>query len=154
MSVTAFELVSHWRIAAPLDRVWAEIVDVDAWPSWWRAVRKVERLRDGDTEGIGAVRRITWATALPYTITFDVESTRSEPMYQLEGRATGELNGVGVWTLTSDGDIITVRYDWRVDLGKAWMRAFAPILRPAFAWNHNVLMGWGEADLKTRLGLG
>lgn len=154
MSVTAFELVSYWRIAAPLDRVWAEIVDVDAWPSWWRAVRKVERLRDGDIEGIGAVRRITWATALPYTITFDVESTRSEPMYQLEGRATGELNGVGVWTLTSDGDIITVRYDWRVDLGKAWMRAFAPILRPAFAWNHNVLMGWGEADLKTRLGLG
>ncbi len=154
MSVTAFELVSHWRIAAPLDRVWAEIVDVDAWPSWWRAVRKVERLRDGDTEGIGAVRRITWATALPYTITFDVESTRSEPMYQLEGRATGELNGVGIWTLTSDGDITTVRYDWRVDLGKAWMRAFAPILRPAFAWNHNVLMGWGEADLKTRLGLG
>ncbi|WP_439602530.1 SRPBCC family protein [Devosia sp.] len=154
MSVTAFELVSYWRIAAPLDRVWAEIVDVDAWPSWWRAVRKVERLRDGDIEGIGAVRRITWATALPYTITFDVESTRSEPMYQLEGRATGELNGVGVWTLTSDGDITTVRYDWRVDLGKAWMRAFAPILRPAFAWNHNVLMGWGEADLKTRLGLG
>lgn len=154
MSVTAFELVSHWRIAAPLDRVWAEIVDVDAWPSWWRAVRKVERLRDGDIEGIGAVRRITWATALPYTITFDVESTRSEPMYQLEGRATGELNGVGIWTLTSDGDITTVRYDWRVDLGKAWMRAFAPILRPAFAWNHNVLMGWGEADLKIRLGLG
>jgi carbon monoxide dehydrogenase subunit G len=154
MSVTAFELVSHWRIAAPLDRVWAEIVDVDAWPSWWRAVRKVERLRDGDIEGIGAVRRITWATALPYTITFDVESTRSEPMYQLEGRATGELNGVGIWTLTSDGDITTVRYDWRVDLGKAWMRAFAPILRPAFAWNHNVLMSWGGADLKTRLGLG
>ena len=154
MSVTAFELVSYWRIAAPLDRVWAEIVDVDAWPSWWRAVRKVERLRDGDIEGIGAVRRITWATALPYTITFHVESTRSEPMYQLEGRATGELNGVGIWTLTSDGDITTVRDDWRVDLGKAWMRAFAPILRPAFAWNHNVLMGWGEADLKTRLGLG
>jgi hypothetical protein len=154
MSVTAFELVSYWRIAAPLDRVWAEIVDVDAWPSWWRAVRKVERLRDGDIEGIGAVRRITWATALPYTITFDVESTRSEPMHRLEGRATGELNGVGVWTLTSDGDITTVRYDWRVDLGKAWMRAFAPILRPAFAWNHNVLMGWGKADLKTRLGLG
>lgn len=153
MSVTQFELVSHWRIAAPPERVGPEIVDVDAWPSWWRAVRKVERLRDGDAGGVGALRRITWATALPYTITFDVEATRIEPMRQLEGRATGELNGVGIWTLTPDGDDTAVRYDWRVDLGKPWMRVFAPILRPAFAWNHNVLMGRGEADLRTRLGL-
>lgn len=154
MSVTQFELVSHWRIAAPLDRVWPEIADVDAWPSWWRAVRKVERLRDGDASGVGALRRLTWATALPYTITFNVESTRIEPMHQIEGRAGGELNGVGLWTLTSDGASTTVRYDWRVDLGKPWMRTFAPILRPAFAWNHNVLMGWGETDLRARLGIG
>ena len=153
MSVTQFELVSHWRIAAPLDRVWPEIVDVDLWPSWWRAVRKVERLRDGDADRIGALRRLTWATALPYTITFNVESTRIEPMQLIEGRATGELNGIGTWTLVPHGNGTVVRYDWRVDLGKPWMRAFAPILRPAFAWNHNVLMGWGETDLKTRLGM-
>ncbi|HEV2514093.1 MAG TPA: SRPBCC family protein [Devosia sp.] len=86
MSVTQFELVSHWRIAAPLQRVWPEIVDVDDWPSWWRAVRKVERLQDGDAGGIGALRRITWATALPYTITFDVVSTRIEPMHLIQWR--------------------------------------------------------------------
>lgn len=154
MSVTQFELVSHWRIAAPLERVWIEILDTDAWPEWWRAVRKVERLREGGSDGVGALRRITWATALPYTITFDVEASRIDPMHLIEGRASGELNGVGLWTLTPDGDFTAVRYDWRVDLGKAWMRAFAPMLRPVFAWNHNVLMGWGEADLRKRLGIG
>ena len=51
------------------------------------------------------------------------------------------------------GEATSVRYDWRVDLGKAWMRALAPVLRPAFAWNHNVVMGWGEADLRKRLGI-
>ncbi len=116
MSVTQFELVSHWRIAAPLQRVWPEIVEVDAWPSWWRAVRKVVRLSDGDANGIGALRRLTWATALPYSITFDVLSTRIEPMHLIEGRASGELSGVGLWTLTSDGGGTAVRYDWRVDL--------------------------------------
>lgn len=151
MSVTQFELLSHWHLAAPLEQVWPEIADVDAWPQWWRAVRKVEKLRDGDAAGIGATRRITWTTALPYTITFDVESTRIEPLRLLEGRASGELNGVGLWTLTSDGTGTTVRYDWRIDLGKAWMRVLAPVLRPAFAWNHNVLMGWGEADIRARL---
>jgi hypothetical protein len=153
MSVTQFELASNWRIAAPLPRVWPEIVDVDAWPSWWRAVRKVERLRDGDAEGIGALRRLTWATALPYTITFDVMSTRIEPMHLIEGRASGELSGVGLWTLASDGAGTTVRYDWRVELGKPWMRTLAPLLRPAFAWNHNVLMRRGEEDLRRRLGI-
>jgi hypothetical protein len=153
MSVTQFELVSHWRIAAPLDRVWPEIANIDAWPSWWRAVLKVEKLRDGDAAGVGAVRRLTWTTALPYTITFDIESIRIEPMHQLEGRASGELDGVGLWTLTADGNGTTVRYDWRIELGKPWMRVLAPVLRPAFAWNHNVLMRWGETDLKARLGV-
>jgi hypothetical protein len=46
-----------------------------------------------------------------------------------------------------------VRYDWRVDLGKPWMRTLAPLLRPAFAWNHNVLMRWGEQDLSRRFGI-
>jgi len=154
MSVTRFELVSHWRLTAPLESVWREIADTDAWPQWWRAVRKVERLREGDENGIGARRRITWATALPYTITFDVEASRIQPMHLIEGRASGELDGIGLWTLAIDGDATTVRYDWQVELGKPWMRTFAPALRPVFAWNHNVLMGWGEADLKRRLGIG
>ena len=55
--------------------------------------------------------------------------------------------------LAPDGDATTVRYDWHVELGKPWMRTFAPVLRPIFAWNHNVLMGWGEADLRRRLGI-
>jgi len=154
MSVTQFELVTNWRIAAPLDAVWREIADSDAWPQWWRAVKRVERLSDGDSSGLGARRRITWGTALPYTISFDVEATLIEPMHRLEGRASGELNGVGRWTLRPEDGVTMVRYEWRVELGKPWMRAFAPLLRPVFAWNHNVVMGWGEADLRKRLGIG
>ena len=44
-----------------------------------------------------------------------------------------------------------MRYDWRVDVTKPWQVALAPLLRPVFAWNHNVVMGWGYEDLKTRL---
>ncbi len=154
MSVTQFELVTNWRIAAPLDAVWREIADSDAWPQWWRAVKRVERLSDGDSSGLGARRRITWGTALPYTISFDVEATLIEPMHRLEGRASGELNGVGLWTLWPENGVTVARYEWRVELGKPWMRAFAPLLRPVFAWNHNVVMGWGEADLRKRLGIG
>ena len=100
----------------------------------------------GDAEGIGALRRMTWRTALPYTLSFDMRTTRVEPMRLIEGRAEGELAGRGRWTLAADGGVTRVRYEWIVAVEKPWMRALAPLLRPVFAWNHNKVMGWGEQE--------
>jgi uncharacterized protein YndB with AHSA1/START domain len=154
LAATEFALVSEWRLAAPIDRVWTEIATPEQWPEWWRAVKRVEMVKAGDASGIGAVRRFTWATALPYTISFDLEVTRIEPPHMLEGEARGELRGTGLWTLTPEGGGTHVRYDWRVELQLPWQRALAPLLRPLFAWNHNVVLGWGEQDIRRRLGIG
>ena len=154
MPATQFHLVSDWRLAAPLERVWAALAAPEEWPSWWRAVARVETLEPGDADGIGALRRMTWRTALPYTLSFDMRTTRVEPMRLIEGRAEGELAGRGRWTLAPDGGVTRVRYEWIVDVEKPWMRALAPLLRPVFAWNHNKVMGWGEQDLAARLAAG
>ena len=66
-------------------------------------------------------------------------------------RARGELDGIGLWTLTPAGAGTHVRYDWDIDITKPWQVRLAPLLRPVFAWNHNVVMRWGYEDLKTRL---
>ena len=79
------------------------------WPSWWRAVARVERLAKDDATGVGAVRRITWRTALPYTLTFAMRVTRVEPMTLIGGRAEGELDGIGRWTLRPVGTTTYVR---------------------------------------------
>ena len=73
-------------------------------------------------------RRITWRTALPYTLTFVMRVTRVEPMTLIEGRAEGELDGLGRWTLTADGGRTHVRYDWIVEVTRPWMRIAAPVL--------------------------
>ena len=44
----------------------------------------------------GLSHRMTWKTALPYQLTFDMRMTRVEPISALEGRASGELDGVGL----------------------------------------------------------
>lgn len=106
-------------------------------------------LAPGDATGIGAVRRMTWA--LPYSVVFDMTTTRIERPHLIEGRASGELNGIGRWTLQSDGGATQVRYDWQVDVTKAWLRTLAPLLRPLFVWNHGIVMGWGEEGLRRRL---
>jgi hypothetical protein len=152
MDVRRFELVTHWRLDAELVRVWERLCDSDSWPSWWPSVAKVELLRPGrDPDGVGAIRRLHWKTALPYDLVFDVEMIAIEPMRRIEGRAFGELDGVGIWTLHREAGATIIRYDWQVDVTKPWMRRLAPILRPVFAWNHKVVMRRGEAGLAKRL---
>ena len=73
-------------------------------------------------------------------------------MAAIEARAFGELDGSGLWQFFDDGDgRARVQYDWRVKTTKRWMNILAPIAKPFFRWNHNVIMGWGEEGLKKRL---
>jgi hypothetical protein len=112
---------------------------------------RIENLAAGDENGIGAVRRITWRTALPYKLSFAMRVTRIEPKTLIEGRAEGELAGIGRWTITPAGARTQVRYDWIVGVTKPWMRLAAPLLRPVFAWNHGVVMHWGYEGLTRKL---
>ena len=49
---------------------------MDQWPEWWKYVRSVEKIKNGTENEIGSVRRITWATALPYSLVFNSELIR------------------------------------------------------------------------------
>jgi hypothetical protein len=151
VAATEFHLVTDWAFAAPRKAVWIELTKPEDWPAWWRAVQRVDVLEAGDAEGVGALRRMTWRTALPYSIRFDMRTVRVEPMTLIEGHAAGELTGVGRWTLDGDNDNTLVRYDWRVEVTQPWMRFVAPLARPVFAWNHGVVMGWGGEGLARRL---
>lgn len=157
MNNRQFQLTSEWRLDAPLDRVWDALCAVERWPGWWPSVRRVEPLATGDENGIGAVNRFTWATALPYDLAFVMTVADMQPMRRIEGHAAGELEGTGVWTLTrSDvgADGLTIaRYDWQVDVTKPWMHRLAPLLTPVFAWNHGVVMRRGEQGLRRHLEL-
>src|SRR4051812_34329747 len=148
MPPTRFDLVTTWHIPAPLARVWDAITTPQDWPRWWRAIKRVEAIEAGDENGVGAVGRVTWRTALPYTIDLVTRTTRVEPMREIEVKARGELNGTGLWTFTPEGEATRLRYDWRVEVEKPWMRLCAPVLRPVFVWNHDVVMRWGEEGLR------
>jgi uncharacterized protein YndB with AHSA1/START domain len=150
--LTRFHLTTHWELAAPQLAVWDALCAVEDWPSWWRAVERVEVIEHGSADGIGTYRRLTWRTALPYRISFNMRTLRVEKPSLIEGRADGELAGTGRWTLSpSTGAATNVRYDWIVDVTKPWMRLLAPLARPVFAWNHGVVMAWGRQGLERYL---
>jgi hypothetical protein len=148
-----YRFVTVWRIEAPLEAVWNEILHSESWPKWWKGVEAVEELKRGDRSGSGTIRRFTWKSRLPYRLTFDIRTSRVEPMWLIEGTASGELQGMGTWRFSNDGASTVVRYDWEVRTTKLWMNIIAPLARPIFKWNHDVVMSWGAEGLKRQLGM-
>jgi hypothetical protein len=148
-----YALVTEWVLAAPAERIFDVLAHPEAWPSWWPYLESVTPVVRGGADGIGAVWRYTWSSRLPYRLTFDMTTTGVRRPDAIEGTAAGELCGTGRWRLSSEGDATRVRYEWRVRTGKRWMNALAPLLAPAFEWNHDQVMAAGGRGLARHLGV-
>jgi len=150
--MSRYDFVTEWTIPASRDRVWVEIMQPEQWPVWWRGVKKVDLLQPGvDELGSGAIRRYTWRSRLPYNLTFTMQTTEIEPQSRIKGVASGELEGVGCWQFSEVEDGTFVRYNWQVVANKWWMKWMAPIAKPVFEWNHDVVMEWGRQGLINRV---
>jgi uncharacterized protein YndB with AHSA1/START domain len=152
-SPAQFELVSHWHIAAPVERVWEALKQTEHWPRWWPYVKAVTELDPGDADGLGALRHIAWSSRLPYGVAFDVEVLEMQRHRRMRGRARGQLDGTGTWELSPEGETTRVRYLWCVDLTTRWMRFIAPVAAPVFRWNHDGVMRAGARGLARHLGV-
>src|SRR5215207_1966101 len=146
-----YRFLTTWVLDAPIEPTFEVLNDSTAYPEWWKGVQSVEVLEEGDESGVGELDRFSWRSVLPYTLEFDLRVTRVERPLLIEGEATGELEGVGVWRLF-EGPETAVIYDWRVRTTKLWMNMFGPLARPAFAWNHDLVMRQGGHGLAERLG--
>ncbi len=149
--MASYDFLTSWCVDAPIERVFAVLKDSAAFPEWWRYVTAVEVLEPGDVNGVGECARYSWRTALPYTLRFESRTTRIEPPYVIEGHATGELEGVGVWNLFAGPNSTAVLYSWKVRTTKPWMNVWRPLARPAFRWNHHRVMHEGGMGLAARL---
>src|SRR5215475_10834661 len=148
-----FSLVTYWHLDASIERVWEALAAVEDWPRWWRYVQAVVQLENGDEKGVGALRRYTWSSKLPYRLTFEMRTTALERPSLIEGMAVGDLNGIGRWQLREIGRSCSVRYEWTVATGKYWMTILGPLLAPLFRWNHNQVMFEGGRGLAHHLGV-
>ena len=147
-----YSFVTFWRIPAPLEQVWDAIYHAERWPQWWKGVEQVLELEPATGEnGVGVLRQFTWKSRLPYRLTFQMRVTRVEPLVLMESSAAGELEGTGRWSFSTDGATTAVRYDWNVRTTKRWMNLLAPLARPLFKWNHDVVMKQGEEGLRRLL---
>jgi len=147
-----YRFITIWKLNASIEEVWEAIHEQEQWPTWWKGVVKVETIKKGAPDNIGKVMRYTWKSFLPYTLAFDMVATQIEKPHILAGTAFGELDGLGRWEIYQDGDITTLTYYWQVNTTKPWMNKLSWLLKPAFKWNHDIVMKWGAKGLANKLG--
>ena len=140
--MASYSFLTTWIVDAPREDVWDAIYELERWPEWWRGVRSVEKLEPGDADGIGALYRHEWRSVIPYPVRFETRITRIERPHLIAADADGELAGTGCWRLF-EGRETAVTYEWNVRTTRPWMNVLAPLARPVFRWNHNVVMRQG-----------
>ncbi|MEA2508797.1 MAG: hypothetical protein QOG21_879 [Actinomycetota bacterium] len=144
--------VTTTELAAPLESVWEEVGRPERWVTWWPGLVAVTELEAGDQESRGSLQEFTFKSKLPYTLSFRGRITRVDPLQRMDIQAVGELEGVANYELEETGRGTQMRLTWSVKTTKTWMNVMAPIARPFFAWNHDVLMKAGSRGLARKLG--
>jgi uncharacterized protein YndB with AHSA1/START domain len=147
-----YAFLTTWLLESPREPVFDAIYAQERWPEWWRGVERADEVAPGDDDRIGAVSRMAWRGFLPYRVEFEVTTTRVERPHLMEGRAVGELEGLGRWRLFDHGGVTAVVYEWDVATTRAWMNLLAPVARPIFEWNHDWVMRRGGEGLARLLG--
>ncbi len=147
-----YRFLTTWVIEARVDPVWEAIYDAERWPEWWPGVKSVVELDPGGEEKVGSVSRQRWRSRLPYAVEFETRTTVVERPHLIEGVTTGELEGRGRWRLFEREGLTAVLYQWDVATTTPRMNRLAPLLRPAFRWNHDAVMRGGGEGLARRVG--
>jgi uncharacterized protein YndB with AHSA1/START domain len=151
--MAAYRFLTTWCLAADVARVWDAIEATEQWPEWWPGVKRVTELAPGNEGRVGSRHSIAWRSRLPYELEFEFRVDRVERPHLMEGTAEGELAGIGRWRLYEARGTTAVLYEWNVDTTKPWMNRLAPLLRPVFAWNHDIVMRQGGEGLARALGV-
>ncbi len=147
-----YAFLTTWLLDAERERAWEVLQDVGRWPEWWRGVVRVDELDPGGEDRVGARHAIEWRSRLPYPVRFEFVTDQVERPALMQGRAEGELAGTGRWRLFEQDGVTAILYEWVVRTTRPWMNALAPLARPVFAANHDIVMRWGGEGLARRLG--
>ena len=141
-----YSFLTTWLLECPRERVWDALQEAERWPEWWRGVQRVTELAPQQRY------LIAWRSRIPYELEFEFDVQEREPPCSMFGHARGELTGTGHWRLFERDGVTAVLYEWNVRTTRPWMNALAPVARPVFEYNHNVVMRWGGEGLARHLG--
>lgn len=122
------------------------LAKLDEYPAWWRQVRNTKPIDEFTCE-------LEIRSSLPYSLFMTAHHSRKDPdAGVLEARLTGDLIGHSRWTMapTRDGTGTRLTFGEEVEVQRPLLRRLS-FARPAFRFNHTLMMRAGERGLSRHL---
>ena len=110
-----------------------------------------EKLTKSDGPKVGDRVRVRARGFLPYELNFIVEAVELEPGRRVVVKTIGDFDGRWSAVLSPREGGVHIDIIWEVAVLRPVLRLLAPILRPAFAWNHRWTTPRGEKGLREYL---
>jgi hypothetical protein len=153
MPSNVFRFDESWEIpGSNVLEVYGVISRGELLPQWWKGVYlHAEKLTPGDEPKVGDRIRARARGFLPYELNFIVEAVELEPVRRVVVKTIGDFDGVWSATLEQRENGVHIDLVWEVTVLRPILRSLAPLLRPAFAWNHRWTTPRGERGLREYL---
>lgn len=153
MPSNVFRFDESWEIPEGTpDEVWDVLSDAELLPLWWGDVYKEVVPLDNKGKGtVGSRARARARGFLPYELNFIIEAVELEPGQAVAVKTIGDFDGLWRAELSPAGGGTHVALTWQVTVLRPILKSLAPLLRPAFAWNHRWTTPRGEAGLRRYL---
>jgi hypothetical protein len=149
--LTTYHFVTDWRFAAPLQKVWSVVLDIERYPAWWKNFRRVQITR-GDGKSVGSVIACEVRGSLPYSLNYSLEVREAEEYRHILLRSTGDLVGTGRWEFSeAEPGTVKALYFWDVATTNPILNLLAPLAKTALARNHEQVMANGYAALRPHI---
>lgn len=84
-------MISRWRLETTRERLWERLITPEKWPDWWPHLVSVDRLVNGDRDGVGSQHAFLWRSGLEYVLRVVMTTRRVERWRELEAAANGDL---------------------------------------------------------------
>jgi len=149
MPSNVFRFDESWEIPnASIEEVYNVLARGELLPLWWKGVfLETEKLSKGDEPKVGDRVRSRACGFLPYELNYVIETMELEPGRRIVVKTIGDFDGRWSAFLSSCEGGVHVDMVWEVTVLRPILRLLAPLLRPAFAWNHCWTTSRGEREL-------
>src|SRR6267142_362414 len=99
MASSDYHFVTKWRVEGDVCEVADILEDALNLPRWWGSVYiEAKELESAGENGIGRVISLHAAGWLPYTLRINFRTFASNYPNGFSMTATGDLEGIGIWT--------------------------------------------------------
>jgi hypothetical protein len=134
-SVNVIEYDGTFTFPVPVAQLWATMLRVDRFSSWWSWLRDFSVEGEGLEEG--AVLHGIVAPPLPYRMKLDVVVEELVPERCVTALVHGDLEGTARLTFEGDESETRAHATWTVEMMQRSMRLAARIAHPLLRWGHD-----------------